>query len=269
MNENDYLKQNQDLWDAWTELHARSDFYDVEGFRAGKSSLMSPELEALPDVSGKSMLHLQCHFGMDSISWARRGARVTAVDFSEIGIAFARQLNDERGTEVEFICANVYDLRDYLIRQYDIVFTSYGVLDWLPDMNRWAEIVAHYLKPGGVFYLVEFHPAIWLLGDDHAELRVHGSYFHAPSPDSEEVQGSYAEPGADVRMPSHNWTHPVSDVVNALLKQGLRLEAIQEYPYSVYDCFAGLRETEPGQYRFAALSGSFPMMYSLKMIREG
>jgi 2-polyprenyl-3-methyl-5-hydroxy-6-metoxy-1,4-benzoquinol methylase len=112
----------------------------------------------LADVKGKKMLHLQCHFGMDSLNWARLGADVTAVDLSDEAIKEAKQLNDALGLNAKFICCNVYDLKELLDEKFDIVFTSYGVVGWLPDLDKWAEIIAYYLKPSGTFYLAEFHP---------------------------------------------------------------------------------------------------------------
>jgi 2-polyprenyl-3-methyl-5-hydroxy-6-metoxy-1,4-benzoquinol methylase len=157
-NVDDYIKSNQKLWDRWTELHEQSELYDVAGFKAGKLRLHSIEKEELGDVAGKSLLHLQCHFGLDTLSWAALGATVTGVDFSEKSIALARSLSAEIGIPATFVHSNVYDLPDNLSGQFDIVFTSYGVLWWLPDIPGWAKVIAHFLKPGGTFLVVDSHP---------------------------------------------------------------------------------------------------------------
>jgi SAM-dependent methyltransferase len=143
-----YLKSNRDLWDAWTELHERSELYDVEGFKQGKFRLNPFEKQEVGDVRGKTLLHLQCHFGLDTLSWVNLGAIVTGADFSEKAIALARRLSEETGIPATFVCSNIYDLPEALEGQYDIVFTSHGVLGWLPDIDAWAKVVAHFLKPG-------------------------------------------------------------------------------------------------------------------------
>ncbi len=141
----EYLKKNKELWNELTAIHAGSEFYDVDGFKRGKCSLSSIELEELGDVSGKSLLHLQCHFGLDTLSWARLGARVTGVDFSDKAIDLARSLSRDLKIEADFVQSDIYDLPDNLDGEFDIVFTSGGVLPWLPDLKRWAEIITHFL----------------------------------------------------------------------------------------------------------------------------
>ena len=145
-----YLEANRKLWDQWTAEHEASPFYDVAGFRAGKDRLRSIELSEMPDVRGKTLLHLQCHFGLDTLAWARRGAIASGVDFSEQSIALARSLSQELGIAADFYCSDIYNLPAVLDGQFDIVFTSYGVLHWLKDLQRWGEVIAHFLKPGGI-----------------------------------------------------------------------------------------------------------------------
>ncbi len=175
-----YTQSNRELWDEWTGIHARSEFYDVEGFKAGRRSLRPIELEALGDVTGKTLLHLQCHFGMNTLDWARRGAQVTGVDFSEKAIALARSLSRELSIPAEFVLSDIAALPDVLHREFDIVFTSYGVLTWLSDLRRWGQVVAHFLKPGGTFFIAEFHLFAYIFDDEVAELQVRYPYF-APS----------------------------------------------------------------------------------------
>ena len=160
MDNIDYFNINKSLWNGKTAIHVKSDFYDVESFKKGKSSLNFIELEALGDVKGKSILHLQCHFGLDTLSWARLGANVTGVDFSDKAIDYARSLNSELGLNAKFILSNVYDLKNNLDEKFDIVFTSYGTIGRLPDLNRWADVVSHFLKPGGTFFMVEFRNVV-------------------------------------------------------------------------------------------------------------
>jgi len=256
---------NRSLWNHWTRLHAGSPFYDLEGFKAGKSSLKPVEREELGDVAGKSLLHLQCHFGMDTLSWAREGAVATGVDFSPEAIALAQSLSRELGIPAEFLCAELYDLPQVLHRQFDVVFTSYGVLAWLPDLPRWAEVIAHFLKPGGTFYVVEFHPLVGML-DDAGE-RLAYPYSHNPEPMAFEVRGSYAEPEADFSHRAYEWAHGLGEVVTALLSAGLRLEFLHEFPYSVYNCFPFLEESEPGRYVLKGQGVSVPLTFSVRATR--
>ena len=179
-----YTQVNNEAWDAWAALHVESDYYDVEGFKKGSSTLNRIELEELGDVAGKTLLHLQCHFGLDSLSLARMGAEVTGVDFSSEAIANAQRLNDEVGLKARFIRSDIYELPDSLDGQFDIVFTSYGVLRWLPDVERWGKAIARCLKPGGVFHIVEYHPFASVFEADGpiSDFRVARSYFHRPEP---------------------------------------------------------------------------------------
>src|SRR5678809_1174434 len=162
----EYIQANQKLWNEWTAEHENSPFYNVEGFKAGKERLKSIELEEVGDVHGKTMLHLQCHFGLDTLAWARRGARVTGIDISERGIEQARLLAAETGLEATFVVSDVVELPDNLQGEFDVVFTSLGALNWLPDLPRWAEVVAHFVRPGGFFYIAEAHPFAWVFDDD-------------------------------------------------------------------------------------------------------
>src|SRR5436853_4157193 len=146
-----FRRANRDRWNELAPLHARSAFYDVAGFKAGKTSLRPLELAEVGDVAGKALLHLQCHFGMDTLSWARLGAQVTGIDFSDKAIAIAQNLSQELNLDTTFICTELYNLPDVLdaAGAFDIIYTSYGAVGWLPDLQPWGSIIAHYLKPGG------------------------------------------------------------------------------------------------------------------------
>jgi SAM-dependent methyltransferase len=258
---NEYLDANRKLWNGWTPIHARSSFYDVDAFRKGKTSLNEIELEQVGDVDGKRLLHLQCHFGLDTLSWARLGADATGVDFSERAIALAKQLSTETGVEARFLCGDIYDLADLVEGRFDVVFTSYGVLPWLPDLDRWARLVASVLERGGVFHLVEFHPLASMLGEDGRTFRYR--YFHEPEPDRADNVGSYADPAADFRHDSYEWSHSLGDVVEALLGAGLTIRSFREHPCSPYNCFPFLEEREPGRW-FARIDGTdLPLLFSI------
>lgn len=230
-----YLKANRDLWNERTAIHAHSDFYDLDGFKKGASSLYPIEREELTGVDGKTLLHLQCHFGLDTMSWARQGAIPTGVDFSDKAIALAKDINRELGLNCTFLHADIYDLPNHLQGQFDIVYTSYGVLNWLPDIRGWAEVVAHFLKPGGTFYIVEIHPFSNTLDDEADDLKIVYPYFHAPEPMAYEPQGSYVDREAEITTPLvYEWSHSLGEVVTALLEAGLDIQYLHEFDYTVF-----------------------------------
>src|SRR2546422_9122572 len=175
----EYFDTNRRHWDELVPLHMQTRFYDVDSFRAGASSLHALEIEEVGGVGGKSLLHLQCHFGLDTLSWARRGATVTGVDFSPAAIEAARGLALETGLDAQFVETDLYSLPDNLQGQFDIVYTSYGVVFWLPDVRRWAEVAARFVKPGGFFYIAEFHPFCAVFHNEgvNSDLEIRYPYF--------------------------------------------------------------------------------------------
>jgi SAM-dependent methyltransferase len=272
---NEYLAANKALWDEWTAIHERSGFYDVEGWIAGRDRLRAFMLDEVGEVAGKDLLHLQCHFGLDTLSWARRGARVTGVDFSERAVELARSLAARTGLDATFICSDVLELDATLHGRFDVVFTSFGVIWWLPDLARWAEVIAGHLRPGGFFYLAEFHPFAQVLDDDESvtEPALRYPYFPSPEPLAFPVQGSYADRGARVGQPvEYGWAHSLGEVVTVLAKAGLRIEFLHEHPFSVYPQLPYLVEVagEPRTYRLPGeLDGTLPLLFSLKASKPG
>jgi 2-polyprenyl-3-methyl-5-hydroxy-6-metoxy-1,4-benzoquinol methylase len=254
MTDAQYFAMNRAGWDQRVKAHVESRFYDVDGFLAGATSLREIERAELAAVRGKKLLHLQCHFGLDTLSWARRGAICTGVDISPAAIGQARDLAQRARVEAEFVCSDVYGFVAGSAGPYDIVFTSYGALCWLPDLDRWAAVVASNLAPGGLFYMVEFHPIHDLLAGY--------SYFTRAEPDVEE-EATYTENGADVITKMAVWAHPLSSVINALVGAGIRVERLNEFPFSPYNCFEGLVEREPGRLYLRHRGHDVPMVYSL------
>jgi len=259
--EQDYFEANRQLWNDKTPVHYHSDFYDMPAFLAGKTSLQQIEMEQLGDVQGQKILHLQCHFGQDSLSLARMGAEVVGVDFSDKAIETARQLNEQLGLNARFIQSNVYELKSHLDEQFDLVFTSYGTIGWLPDLDRWAEIVAHFLKPGGVFHFVEFHPVVWLFDENFERFKF--SYFNS-GPDIEEIEGTYADRQAAIGGQSVSWSHSIGEILTALLTQNLQLEKFQEFDYSPYDCFNKTVKIGERRWQIQGLQGIVPMVFALQ-----
>lgn len=259
--ETNYLEINRELWNKLTDYHVESDFYKLEQFTNGENVLMPIELEQVGDVQGKSLLHLQCHFGLDSLSWARLGAQVTGIDLSDKAIETAQHLAQELEIDARFICCDLYSLPEHLDEQFDIVFTSYGTISWLPDLERWAEVVARFLKPGGAFHFVEFHPVIWMFDDDFKKIDY--SYFNC-GPIAEEMEGSYVNRAAPIRSMSIGWNHSIADVLSALLRVGLRIEHFAEYDWSPYNCFNNTVEIDANKWQIEGLEGKLPMVYALK-----
>nr|WP_321409689.1 class I SAM-dependent methyltransferase [uncultured Carboxylicivirga sp.] len=255
-----YIEINKNLWNKKTEIHYESDFYNVKSFLKGRSSLNPVELNLLGDVKDKKILHLQCHFGQDTLSFARIGAKVTGVDLSDKAIEKARQLNDAVGMDAIFIQSDIYQLPEVLDEQFDIVFTSYGTIGWLPDMDRWAKVINHFLKPGGQFLLVEFHPVVWMFSYDFT--KVEYNYLKS-DPIVEEEEGTYTNKDADIKETSVSWNHGLGEVVNALIHAGLTIADLQEYDYSPYDCFQNTVQIDDGKYQIKGLEGKLPLLYSV------
>jgi len=260
----EYLEQNRRLWNELTPYHERSEFYDVAGFKAGRCTLDATELEEVGDVKGKSLLHLMCHFGLDTLSWARLGARATGVDFSDESIKTAQRLSEETGIKADFICTDIYALPEVLKGEFDIVFTSCGVLCWLPDLPRWAEIIAHFLKPGGFFYINDGHPFSHVFTDskESTELEVYYSYFHNPEPMKFKFEGDYADPDAVVKNPSYEWNHSMGDIINSLIQAGLRIEFLHEFPVLFFKWFPFMKQRPDGMWHLEG--DKIPLTFSLK-----
>lgn len=267
---NNYIESNRDHWNEIAPINARSDFYNVEGFKKGKLSLLPIEREELGDVKGLSLLHLQCHFGLDTLSWARLGAKVTGVDFSETSIDLARSISRETGLDATFICSDIHDLPNRLDETFDIVFTSYGVLLWLPDLFKWAALVSRFLKPGGTFYIVELHPFINVFDNEKGvtDFNVRYPYFHSPTPYKWESESSYADKDAGLTLPSYEWVHGMGDIVNALISAGLKIEFLHEFPYCCYERFPFMEKGSDGLYRMTGEKEKMiPLMFSIKAIK--
>jgi SAM-dependent methyltransferase len=261
---------NRALWDEWTPIHVRSEFYDVAGWKAGRAGrdLQPLLLEEVGDVAGKDLLHLQCHFGLDTLSWARRGARVTGADFSERAIEQARALSAETGLDATFVVADIVELPAHLEGDFDVVFTSFGAINWLNDLPRWAEVAAHFVRPGGFFYIAEAHPFAWVFDDDDAatELRLAYHYWPSPEPLVFPTEGSYADPDASVEEPlEYAWQHSMGEIVTSLATAGLRIDYLHEHSWVPWKMFPFMVEAEPGIWRLPEpFDQRLPVLFSLK-----
>lgn len=260
-NNDNYFETNKATWNNKVKVHAKSDMYNLEAFKSGKSSLMPYELDALGDVSGKSLLHLQCHFGQDTLSWSRLGAKCTGVDLSDQGIKLAKQLNDELTLNAEFVCCNVLDTSKYVNGTFDIVFTSYGVIGWLPDLKPWGKIIAERLKKGGTFFMAEFHPIVWMF--DYLEDKPVMKYgYMQDEVIYEEYEGTYANENSKMISKEYGWNHGLSEVINALTEAGLHIEYLKEFDESPYNVLPNLVKADSGM--FVTKDKLYPLIFTLK-----
>jgi SAM-dependent methyltransferase len=260
---------NKKYWDALVAVNSDTegnDGYNVKAFLAGEGDLHPIELAELPDVAGLSLLHLQCHFGMDTLKLARKGARVTGFDYSSAAIEKARWLAGEVGIDATFIEGDLYDAPDLIDGQFDAVFASWGAINWLPDIQAWAKVVADFVKPGGWFYLAEGHPVAYTIDDEDPDgpVKVRYPYFHKPEPLCFQTTTAYADNDTQLEVTeNHEWFHPVGEVVTSLIQAGLRLEFLNEHPEITWRAMPYLVPGAPGQYRMPDDRPNIPLSFSL------
>lgn len=263
--ETNYFEVNKATWNKKVAIHAQSEMYNLNAFKKGKIALMPYELKAFGNVKDKTLLHLQCHFGQDTLSWSRMGAKCVGVDISDEGIKLAKQLNTELKLDAEFVCCNVLDTSKNISKTFDIVFTSYGTIGWLPDLKPWAKMISERLKVGGAFYIVEFHPIAWMFDyvDGKAEMKYHYSQDDVIY---EEYEGTYANQSSKMISKEYGWNHGLSELINALIEAGLQIEYFNEHDESPYDVFPDLIKTESGMYKME--NQLFPLIFELKATKK-
>ena len=261
-----YSEANRAMWDERVPIHVDGEFYDLEGFIRGGSSNLPFEVDELGDVEGRSLVHLQCHIGKDTVSWARRGARVSGLDFSAPAIEAARMLAERIGVEADFVVSDLYDAQAaFGHRTFDIVYTGRGALNWLPDIERWAQVAAALVAPGGVLYVSEFHPFTHVFAD--ADLTVAYDYFH-DEPVVWDEPGTYADMTAKtVNNRCYEWNHGLGAVVSAVIDAGLQIELLHEHDITEFERWPMLVRGDDGRYRLPEGTPSLPLMYSLRARR--
>jgi len=257
---------NRRFWREAVAIHLASEFYDVDGFRQGRCTLSPIERRELGEVDGQRLLHLHCHFGLDTLSLARLGADCTGLDFAPEAIAAAQQLGAETGLPASFVAADVYDAADHLPGGFDIVFASWGVWNWLPDLPRWARVVAGMLRPGGRFYLVDAHPAVhWFDDAAGAEAPLTMTYDFRGDGEAEfyDEPGSYADPAAKMQNTGeYFWRRGLGDFVNAVAAAGLRLEFLHEHDAICWQALPQLQRSTDGLWRLPASWPGVPLSFS-------
>ncbi|SDX47559.1 Methyltransferase domain-containing protein [Lutibacter oricola] len=267
-NYNEYFEVNKETWNKKVAIHSESEFYNNKEFLKGKCSLNDLELKEVGDVKGKSLLHLQCHFGQDTLSWERLGANCTGIDISIEGVKKARELNKLLNLKATFIESNLYDVPQNVEGQFDIVFTSYGVVGWLPELKTWGEIIAAKLKPGGIFYMAEFHPIIWMFDYLQEPAKMIYPYLNDGAV-YEEYEGTYADDGKKGMVSKeYGWNHGLGEVISALSNAGLKIEFLHEFNESPYDCLPNMEVNKNGMYEFKKDKGMFPLVYSIKATKK-
>lgn len=260
----DYIEVNRLAWNKKLDIHIESEFYDLDGFVSGNDSLNSIELDLLGDISNKSILHLQCHFGQDSMSMSRRGAKVTGMDLSDKSIAFAKDLASRLSLDTRFVCCDLYELPKHLDGTFDIVFTSYGTIGWLPDLNKWAEVISKFMHKGSRFVMAEFHPFVWMYDDNFENV----SYNYFKDEPIIESSTSYADKEAVISHKRISWNHCLSETIGSLLENDLELLQFKEYDYSPYDCLNDMIKIDERKYRIKKFGNKLPLVYALEMIKS-
>jgi 2-polyprenyl-3-methyl-5-hydroxy-6-metoxy-1,4-benzoquinol methylase len=269
----EYRAANRDNWDDRVPIHWDSEQYNIQKFIDDPEYISDVvqfdiDRDELGDVSGKSLLHLQCHIGHDTLSWARLGADVTGVDFSEPAIDAARRLSTESKTQGEFIVAELYDAPKVIPeRQFDIVYTGIGAICWLPDINGWAKVMAHFLNPGGTFYIFEIHPMMMSVSqENHGELIVlDWPYFEKAGPMGEDEETSYAGTGKIAHTRQYNFTHGLGETINALIQAGLSIEFVHEHQVAPDKSLSIFEKTEKALWKMPdGQENHLPLTFSIK-----
>lgn len=261
----DPMEANRLNWNDRVGIHVqKNDIYDLEVFKHGALTFVANEHKELTNVKGKRLLHLQCHFGLDTMSWSRLGAKAVGVDFSEEAIRTAKSLRDDLGLDTEFICCNVYDVPKFVEGQFDIVFTSVGVLTWLPDLEKWAKVIYKMLKPGGMLYVKDSHPVTDVLEWIDDTLKVHYSYFRGSEPYMFQEDASYtsnSREGDLVHTTTFQWMHSLSYIMNSVIQAGLKVEKLLESPYGFFKRYPPMKKNQEGLWELPNFS--IPLTFTL------
>jgi len=271
----DYLDLNRAKWDERAPAHAASPDYAVEQFVADPqflSEVVRFDLPLLGDIGGLRGVHLQCHIGTDTISLARLGATMTGLDFSGAAILEARRLSERCATPVDFVEADVYDAVAVLPPAgFDLVFTGIGALCWLPDVRRWATVVATLLRPGGRLFIREGHPMLWSIDETRSDaLMIRYPYFETVEPIVDDEPGTYvATDVAFTHHVSHSWNHGLGEIVTALLEEGMQLTGLTEHDRVPWNALPGqMQQVDLGEWRLIDRPWRLAHSYTLQAVKR-
>jgi 2-polyprenyl-3-methyl-5-hydroxy-6-metoxy-1,4-benzoquinol methylase len=260
----EWRELNRSNWDSRVSVHVASSFYDVDGFRAGRDTVGPLQAAEVGDVTGKRLVHLQCHIGLDTLSWARRGAVVSGLDFSAPAVETAQSLAAELGIAATFVVSDVYDaVNAYDGARFDIVYTGIGALVWLPSLTRWASVVASLLTPGGFLYLIEGHPFVQTLEESAGTLVVAHDYFDSAGVE-EDYPYTYTDGPSLAQPRSVQFQHSLGSIVSALAEAGLRIEFLHEFDFEMFSRFSSMKAGPDGRYRLPGGQPTVPMLFSLR-----
>lgn len=268
-----YLTANKKRWNQAAEYNFST--WDVQGFvdDSGRlSRIVEADRRYLGDVTGKNLVHLQCHFGMDTLSWARLGAECIGIDNSDRAIQLARDLNQRASLNARFVEADVHEASEAVsARQFDIVYTSGGVLNWLPKVAPWARVVAKLLKPGGLFYMREAHPVLWSLEDERLDqqLEVTRSYFETLEPKRWDDGGaSWEEPTHVESKTEYIWSHGLGEIITSLIDSGLTIQLVEEHQTLLWQALPFMKQDSEGWWVLPEGKDRIPLMYSIVANKE-
>ena len=263
-----YGETNRANWDSRVPIHVKSDEYGLQRYVDNAhhlSAVVSFDQHKLPSVSGKKLIHLQCHIGTDTVSWARLGAEVTGIDFSERSIEAAWHLSSDSGTSARFVVSDVYDSPSIIPEKFDVVYTGVGAICWLPYIRRWAQVVSSFLEPGGIFYMREGHPIVWALDyeRDDEQIVVRHPYFEQSEPSSWSEDTTYGGDGVIANPDMFDWNHGMAEVLQALIDAGLRIDRVEEYDSLEWEAGPVNDLGEDGRYRLRKGRERLPVMWSV------
>lgn len=264
-----WFADNETNWDDRARLHEESGYGIAELVNdpTAISGTLAPDVARLGDLTGHDVIHLQCHLGTDTVSLARLGPRrVVGVDLSSESIRRARDIAARCGVDVEYLHANVYDARDAVKGEFDLVYTSLGVLCWLPDIDAWGRVVASLLRPGGQFFIRDDHPMFMTVGEDVSDgLRIEQPYFQVERPQTWSEDGSYVaaapEAAAIAHTVSHQWNHSLGEVMTALLRAGLVIDAFEETEFSAWCPWPELMVEDQEGFRLRVRPQRLPLQF--------
>ena len=266
----EFRKANLDSWNERADVHASSKFYNLQRYVDDPNYLsITVEFDRteIGDVRGKTLLHLQCHIGTDTVSMARLGAVATGVDFSEASINVARKLSKDCGTPARFEVAELYDTPNVIDEQFDIVYTGTGALVWLPDIKGWAQVVSKMLKPSGTLYVRDSHPMAHTVDDERKDeqLVIEYQYFETKDGSRFENDVTYTDgPGLSKKTVNYEWSHGLGETVTALIDSGLRIDFLHEQQFAEYHAFPACVGNGKGHWRFDEHPERLPLMFSIK-----
>ncbi len=264
----EFMETNRANWDSRAAIHYGSDIYGIQRFLDDPNfvgEVASFDAERMPPLTGKKLLHLQCHIGTDTIGLARHGAEVTGVDISPKSIELARQLSEESGTPARFLVSEMYDAPSVLGEPFDVVYTGVGAICWLPDIAEWGRVVGSFLEPGGIFYMREAHPIVWTIDDerDDDEIVIKWPYFEIDKPTYWEEETTYAGEGVLTSKGSYEWNHGVAEVLQALIDAGLRIDRVEDYDSLEWESGPINQLGEDGRFRLKEGRERLPLMWSI------